>query len=240
MFWLSLNSRNPRKCRTTCPDPRPPRHPCTRRPVSSEAPGRCSAPARRGRARINAGRTPRRRSPSPSVSSSSSSFLSPAVSRGCSGCFFSPGFGSRTCFSEPLTRLFDQVQVSENHVQPEFLFRRRLRGFDSIRPASILPPPPCPTRLPPSSDQVRKAVSRRPFSRSTTRSRPPVPLVFCSFRSWSESQVRFVVPFKFRSFSFRSSGPFCSASIQSSVHPVRSSPFCLFSVRSWLPVLSRF
>ena len=136
MFWLSLNSRNPRRSRIMSPVPRPPRHPCTQRPVSSEAPGRCFSPARNGHMRRHAGHTSRRRSPFPSVSSSSSSFLSPAVSRGCSGCFFSPGFGSRACFSEPLARPFDRVQVSEKSYCPELAFRRRFAAFvRSVRPA---------------------------------------------------------------------------------------------------------
>ena len=47
--------------------------------------------------------------------------LSPAVSRGHSGCFTSPGFGSRVRFSGTSFRCpFDQVQGSENHVRPEF------------------------------------------------------------------------------------------------------------------------
>lgn len=83
----------------------------------------------------------------------------------------------------------------------------------SSRPACFRPSPPCPARLPPSSDSVRMAVfPRRPFSRSTTRSRPPVPFVCCSFRSWFVSPFRFVfssarfqlVQFPFVQFVFRS------------------------------------
>lgn len=127
------------------PDPRPPRRICSRRPVSSGATGRRGNPAQDGHTSRSAGCTPRLRSPFPSVSSSSSSFCLPRFPEVVPVAFFSPGFGSRACFSEPLARLFDQVQVSENHVRPEFVFRRRSRGFGPIRPAflpsSALPPP---------------------------------------------------------------------------------------------------
>ena len=107
-----------------------------------------------------------------------------------------PGFGSRSRFSGPPARQpFDQVQVSENHVRPELMFRRRVRGFRRSVRLRFRPPPPCPAPAPPGSVQVRMAAFRRPFFRSTTRYRPPVPLVRCSFRSWFVSQVRFVVRF---------------------------------------------
>lgn len=243
MFWLCLISRIQKGRRTSRPVPRPSRHPCTRRPVSSGAPGRHGGRMRDGHTPRRAGHTPRRRSPFPSVSSSSSSFLScgfPRLFRLLSG----PGFGSRTRVSEPPARLFDQVQVSENHVQPEVSFRRRVRGFGPIRPASIsvasARPRPAPAEFKPSSDD---GVSRRPFFRATTRFRPPVPFVCCSFRSWFVSQVRLSfssVQFVFVSpgLSFCSVYPSCSASARSSVSC--SIPFASFRLsRSFSPVRFR-
>ena len=64
---------------------------------------------------------------------------------------------------------------------------------------------PSPVRLRPAPPGFRRAwiqfgwpwIPRRPFSRFTTRFRPPVPLVCCSFRSW------FVSPFRFQFSSVR-------------------------------------
>jgi len=43
---------------------------------------------------------------------------------------------------------------------------------------------PTPPGSPPSSVQFGRPAFRRPFFRFTTRGRPPVPLVYCSLRSW--------------------------------------------------------
>ena len=150
-----------------------------------------------------------------------------------------PGFGSRAGLSGPVFRPFDQVQVSENRAFPELAFRGRFRGFRPFRPPSLPSASPSPrfrsvpTRLPvpPSASpsprscsvpvQIRTAFRLcRLSSRSTTRSRPPVPLVCCSFCSWfvsrsfvwfrSFSSAQFVSsfrslirPVRFRSFQFR-------------------------------------
>ena len=77
-FWLSLSPWNPPR-RRACLGARPParkrepRHLCTRRPSSSEAPGKCVRPGTGGRQWTRRpGASPRRRPPLPSVSSSSS------------------------------------------------------------------------------------------------------------------------------------------------------------------------
>ena len=80
---------------------------------------------------------------------------------------------------------------SKNHVQAELSFSAALRR--SSVPSGFLSASALPS---PGSRQARIKfgwpVFRRPFFRFTTRSWPPVPLVCCSFRSWSVSQVRFV------------------------------------------------
>ena len=128
--------------------------------------------------------------------------LPPAVSRVRSVCFRSaPGFGSRAGLSGPLFRPFDRVQVSENHAFPELAFRRRFRGIRPFSPACRPSASPSP-RFRSASTQFRTAIRRRRLSsRFTTRFRPPVPLVCCSFRSWFVSQVRFIVPFNSACFS---------------------------------------
>ena len=80
-FWLSSNLRNPRGHPGRRPVPprgalRPPRHTCTRRPASSEAPGRCDPTGGRKRTSRHTEPQPRRRSPFPFVSSSMSSSVS--------------------------------------------------------------------------------------------------------------------------------------------------------------------
>ena len=182
---------------------RPPRRfPGTRRPVSSEAPGRGDSPARHERRKPRSEHSPLRRSPFPSVSSSSSSFVS--------------------CGFPRLFRLLLQLRGSApGAASPGRLFNSPSIGFKSVKimfglslcsgaapAASVVPSGfvftrlrPALSRRPPSSVQVRMAGFRRPRSRSTTRSWPPVPLVCCSFRSWFVSQVRFVVPFNSACFS---------------------------------------
>ena len=131
-----------------------------------------------------------------------------------------PGFGSRAGLSGPVFRPFDQVQVSENRAFPELAFRSRFRGFRPFRPPSLPSASPSP-RSCSVPVQIRTAFRLcRLSSRSTTRSRPPVPLVCCSFCSWfvSRSFVWFrsfssaqlvssfrssIRPVQFRSFQFR-------------------------------------
>ena len=83
-------------------------------------------------------------------------FVSCGFPRRCSVRFFSPGFYSRACFSEPLARHFDQVQVRENHVQPELHVQaplRRLRSDPSgVRSVVSALPHPAPARLRSSSE----------------------------------------------------------------------------------------
>ena len=183
-FWLCSNPRDPPPRRGKR---RPPLRPCTRRPVSSEAPGLRVQRGHGARVRDRrAGHPPRRRSPSSSVSSSSSSFLpSCGFPRSFSGRFSGPGFGSRTVFSgQPSRPPFERVQVSENRVQPEVrsgavsradrpvpsrpsrpLRFRRVQGqfVRQVPPPSVVPvyhpvPASCSARLPFVSFMVRISV----------------------------------------------------------------------------------
>ena len=105
----------------------------------------------------------------------------------------------------------------------------------SVRhPFRFRSPPPCPASAR-ARFRSNDRMFRRSGSRFTTRFRPPVPLVCCSFRSWFVSQVRLCsisvrFPFGFRStlvrFLFSRSVRFCSISVHSAwpcLHPVRSS-----------------
>ena len=201
-FWLSLNPRAAPKR----PRRRPlrrwhPRHPCTRRRVSSEALGASGAPDAKKRKKPRTGHQPRRRPPLPFVSSSSSSLVSCGfpLSFLCvlrSGVRF-PKSLLRTALRSPSIGFKTGKSCS-----PELAFRCRFRGvsFHSTR---------CrPFRLPPRSVHVglssgfpaspsdrltgfcrlRSSQVRRLFGsvrsfRFTTRSRPPVPLVRRSFCS---------------------------------------------------------
>ena len=226
-----MNPRNPPPNRGGS---RPPRHLCTRRPVSSEATGRQRGQERgsRKRKRRTEPQLPRR-PPFPSVSSSSSSFFLLRFPAVVSGCFSGPGFGSRSGVLRAACRPpFERVQVSENRV-----CLRDCSGAvrRPVRPASH------PSALPRSASAKPGPGSsgcsrRRPGFRFTTRFRPPVPLVCCSFRSW------FVSRFVFSSFQFSSDSlaSACSARFFCSVQS-RSFPFvlpfrsvCLRFVRSEL------
>ena len=193
-FWLSLNPWNPPPSARRRHPPR--RFPCTRHPVSSEAPGRGDSPARNEHRKPRRGHSPLRRSPYPSVSSSSSSFVS--------------------CGFPRLFRLLLQLRGSvPGAASPGRLFNSPSIGFKSVKImlglSSCSGAAPAASVVPAGFVSVRSALPcpgacrvrfkfgwpafRRPRSRSTTRSRPPVPLVCCSFRSWFVSQVRFVVLF---------------------------------------------
>ena len=177
------------------PDPRPPRRICSRRPASSGATGRRGNPAQDGHTSRSAGCTPRLRSPFPSVSSSSSSFCLlrfpevVPVTSSARGSAPGPASPNRSCGS---SIKFKSVKImfglsSSSGAAHAASVRSVRRSFRH---------PPCPARLRPGSVQARSASgSRRPFFRSTNRSRPPVPLVCCSFRSWFAFQVCFVVQF---------------------------------------------
>ena len=207
-FWLSLTPWIPPARRTIRQDPprgglRPPKHLCIRHPVSSEATGRRDgAPSQRKHASRQPGHPPRRRSPFPSVSSSSSSSVSCGFPR-LLRLLLQPGdrlpdLLLRAAFRQP----FDRVQVSENRIQPELPFRRRLRGFRLLRPASFRLRPALPGS-PPGSGSGRTTGFPPSVFRFTTRIRPPVPFVCRSSGSWFVSQVRFV--FSSVDLGFRSS-----------------------------------
>ena len=220
-FWLCLNPRDPPPRRGKR---RPPLRLCTRRPVSSEAPG---LRVRRGHgARVRnrrAGHPPRRRPPSSSVSSSSSSLLpSCGFPRSFSGRFSGPGFGSRTVFSGPPGgNPSSEFKSVKNRVRPEFgsgavcradrpvpvsarpapLRSRRVQGqfVRQVPPPSVVPvyhpvPASCSARLPFVSFMVRISVR---FVFVSVRS--PVLLSACLclvlFRSFLLVSVRSSVPF---------------------------------------------
>lgn len=180
-FWLRLNPWNPRD-RRLCPAPprgglRPPMLLCTRRPVSSGATGRRGGVrAWRKRTSRQPGHLPLRRSPFPSVSSSSSSSVSCGFPR-LFRLLLQPGvrfpdLPLGAVFQQP----FDRVQVSENHVRPELAFRRRVSGFRrSVRLRSVLPA--LPARLPPVQVQFGDRLSAVRFSGLP----PGVGLLFRSF-----------------------------------------------------------
>ncbi len=219
-FWLSSNSRIP------VPPERsrgpPGRSPCTRRPVSSEAPGRGGVPAQRGRTRKSAEHQPRRGSPFPPVSSSSSSFCLlrfPAVVPFASPA---PGFGSRSRFSEPPVRLFDRVQVSENRIRlPE-------SGSGAACAASIVPSGVFSVRLRPASPGFRRVQFKfgwPAFRRPGFPAYHPVPascsarLLFVSFMV--RISFRFVRSFLFNSALCRPVPFVLSVSVRSSVRCFR-------------------
>ena len=183
-FWLCLNPRDPPPRRGKR---RPPLRPCTRRPVSSEAPGLRVQRGHGARVRNRrAGHPPRRRSPSSSVSSSSSSFLpSCGFPRSFSGRFSGPGFGARTVFSGPPSgRPSSEFKSVKNRVRPEVrsgavsygppgprlrpprpLRFRRVQGqfVRQVPPPSVVPvyhpvPASCSARLPFVSFMVRISV----------------------------------------------------------------------------------
>ena len=230
-FWLSSNPRNRirRRERSHPPpqarDPRQPRRfPGTRRPVSSEAAGRRGGvPAQRKRTSRPPGHPPRRRSPFPSVSSSSSSFVSRGFPLVPVASVSVPVFGSRAGLSGPLFRPFDRVQVSENRAAPELSFRLRSRGCHAFSPARLSVRLAFASLLLGPGQRRTASRHRRLRSRSTSRSRPPVLLVCCSFRSWFVS----------RSFVwFRPSVQLNSVQPVSFVRSfVHSVPLCSFSVR---------
>ena len=212
-FWLSSNSRIP------VPPERsrglPGRSPCTRRPVSSEAPGRGGVPAQRGRTRKSAERQPRRSSPFPPVSSSSSSFCLlrfPAVFRSLlrlRGSVPEAASPNRLRGSSIEFKSVKNVSVCLNPVQAP------LARLPSFRPASF---PSVSALLRPASAEFSSSSDGRPSAvrgpRLTTRSRPPVPLVCCSFRSWFVSRFGLFVRFcstLFVSVQLRPA-PSCSAS----------------------------
>lgn len=198
-----MNPWNPPRRRTLRPAPprgglRPPRHLCTRRPVSSGATGRRDGdPVRRRRAQRRSGHAPRPRSPFPSVSSSSSSFVSCGFPRLFRLLLQSgdrlPDLLLRAAFRQP----FDRVQVSENLVQPELAFRHRPSGFRASRLASVRLRPALPGSAP-SSGSVRTTG----FQPSVFPAYHPVPascsarLLFVSF------MVRISFRFVFSSVRF--------------------------------------
>ena len=206
-FWLSLHPWNPPpERRTVRPGSprgilRPPRHIRTRRPVSSEAPGHGDAPKMRTCAKRHAGHEPRRRSPFPSVSSSSSSFCLlrfPAVVPVASSA---PGFGSRVRFSGPsFQRPFDRVQVSENRARPELCSGAACAAF--VHPSGVRPPRSAlPGSAPAKSGPVRMAG----FPPSGVSGLPPGSGLL--FRSFAARFVHglYLVSFRFQfSFGFRS------------------------------------
>ncbi len=213
-------------------DPRQPRRfPGTRRPVSSEAPGESGEAACGTQMQSRRpGLPPLRRPPFPSVSSSSSSFVSRGFPLVPVASVSVPVFGSRAGLSGPLFRPFDRVQVSENRAAPELSFRLRSRGCRAFSPARLsvslafaslmlgfnlvsgLAVRFAFASLPFGPVQLQTAFRRRRLrSRSTSRSRPPVPLVCCLFRSWfvSRSFVWFVWFRPFGSAQFRSTCLVC-------------------------------
>ncbi len=176
------------------------------------------------------GLPPLRRPPFPSVSSSSSSFVSRGFPLVPVASVSVPVFGSRAGLSGPLFRPFDRVQVSENRAAPALSFRLRSRGYHAFSPARLsvrlafaslmlgfnlvsgLAVRLAVASLPLGPVQLRTAFRRRRLrSRSTSRSRPPVPLVCCLFRSWfvSRSFVWFVWFRPFGSAQFRSTCLVC-------------------------------
>ena len=165
--------------------------------------------------------------------------LSPAVSRGCSVCFFGSVFGFRSHFSEPLARLFDRVQVSENHVRFELAFRCRTYGLRPAFSVRFRPARPAPAKLRSSSDGRD---FRRPFFRFTTPVRPPVPLVCCSLRSWFVSFFGSICcSVQFSSVQFSSSCfvlfcPSCSTLLVSVRFSVSSIRFVLSSSYALCPL----
>ena len=194
---------------------RPPRRfPCTRRPVSSEAPGRGDSPARHERRKPRRGHSPLRRSPFPSVSSSSSSFVS---------CGFPRSFrlllqlrGSAPGAASP-GRLFDSPSIGFKSVKIMF----GLSLCSGAAPAASVIPSgfvfaclrPALSRRLPSSVQVRMAG----FPPSAIPVYHPVP-ASCSAR------------LLFVSFMVRISGSFC-CSVQFSRLQFR--PSCLVHFRSF-------
>ena len=152
-----------------------------------------------------------------------------------SGCFcFRPGVRFPGRFLRAVVQPFDRVQVSENRAIPNFRSGAALAalvvqsGTPSVRlvfaslPLGFSLVSGLAVRLvfaslPLGPAQLRTAFRRRRLrSRSTTRSRPPVPLVCCSFRSWFVSRsfvwfrlfssahfVSFVRSVHFRSFPVR-------------------------------------
>lgn len=249
-FWLSLNPRNPPCVRTSRPAPhrgvlRPPRRPCTRRPVSSGAtggrgePGPGKAPCRRQRHARRPGLFPWRRSPFSSVSSSSSSFLSPAVSRGCSGCFPAPGFVLRSRFSGPSS---DGPSIRFKSVKIVFVFELAPRCRQA---ASVVPSGGLSVRLRPAPPGFRRVRIQFgwPFSApSVFPAYHPVP-ASCSARLlFVPFMVRISVSFcvQFRSFSARSVRS-CPSRLPVRFSSVLSvSLSCSFQLVSDSPVLNLF
>ena len=214
-FWLCLNPRNPPPRRE---GRRPPLRLCTRRPVSSEAPGLRVQRGHGARVRDRrAGHPPRRRSPSSSASSSSSSFLpSCGFPRSFSGRFSGPGFGSRTVFSgQPFRPPFERVQVSENRVRPEVHSGAASRT-DRPVPVSVRPPAP----LPQSSRSVR------PAGPAAVRGPGLPPGSGLLFRSFA---VHFVHGSYLSSFCVRFSSFACLAFSLSLLGPVPFVPACFRS-----------
>lgn len=123
-----------------------------------------------------------------------------------------PGFGSRGRFSEPLARLFDRVQVSENLVQPELAFRRRSARRSSV-PSGSAPsvpsrPAPAPAEFGSSSDGPASTVrdpGLPPGSGLLFRSfavrfvHGPYLVSFCSFQF---NSARFALSLRSCSFPF--------------------------------------
>ena len=203
-FWLSLNPWDPPPSARMRRPPR--RFPGIRRPVSSEAPGRGGVPARHERGKPRSGRSPLRRSPFPSASSSSSSFIS---------CGFPRLFrlllqlrGSAPGAASP-GRLSDSPSIGFKSVKIMFGLSSRSGAAPA---ASVVPsgfvfrlPPPCPVPAPAefgSSSDGRPSAVRDPGL-------PPGPgLLFRSFavRFVHGSYLRFVLlSVQFSSLQFRSS-----------------------------------
>ena len=136
-----------------------------------------------------------------------------------------PVFGSRAGFSGPLSGPsigFKSVKIvqSRTFVQAPL---SRLSWFSPARLSVRL----VFASLPLGPAQLRTAFRRRRLrSRSTTRSRPPVPLVCCSFRSWFVSRS-FVW---FRPFSSARSVSFVRLLVRSV--QFRSFSLCFGSVSS--------
>ena len=213
-FWLCLNPRDPPPRRE---GRRPPLRLCTRRPVSSEAPGLRVQRGHGARVRDRrAGHPPRRRSPSSSVSSSSSSFLpSCGFPRSFSGRFSGPGFGSRTVFSGPPGgNPSSEFKSVKNRVRPEF--GSGAVSYGPPGPVSVRPPAP----LPQSSRSVRPA---GPAAVRGSGLPPGSGLLFRSFA------VHFVHGSYLSSFCVRFSSFACLAFSLSLLGPVPFVPACFRS-----------
>ncbi len=194
-FWLSLPPWNPQG-RRLCPAPaygglRPPKHLCTRRPVSSEAAGRRDGVrVKRKRTSRQPGHPPRRRSPFPSVSNSSSSSVSCGFPR-LFRLLLQPR-GSSPGSASPNRLRGSSIGFKSVKIMFGLSLRSGAACAAFVQTVRLLSVRSAPARSAPCRVQVQfgRPVFRRPFFRFTTRRPPPVPFV-CSSGSWSVS--RFVL-----------------------------------------------